>query len=188
MAPKTPSRSNSNSGAGMDIPHISPIQYLAINKPAQSRRFVVQFGKTPATSMRDLQMKMTMIVKQFGDEAKRELAKIHPDTGWIMKAMKGANMEGGISDNEFISAHGRNCRCPKCVGLEKHYGFVTNYRSDVDSPLNNNVEDYGGFDNADGARLAKKKSNAGTVVAWTLAVVALGALFIATGERQRSYN
>lgn len=165
-------------------PAISPIQYIAINKTPQAKRFVTQFGKTPATSMPDLQMKMATIVKQFGDEAKRELAKLHPDTSWIVKAIGTSKMEGG-RDGEFISAHGKGCKCSKCSGLEKHMDFVTNYRSDADSPLNNTVGEFP--IGADGERLAAKAKKSIMPVVFIISVLALGALIVASGERHRGY-
>jgi hypothetical protein len=171
-----------------DIARILPIQYIAINRMPQAKKFIVDFGKMPASSMSDLQMKMASIVKQFGDQAKKELAKIHPDTEWIMKAMaNGSKMEGGITDNEFVSAHGKNCTCPKCVGMENHSNFVTNYRSDVDSPLNNNVMELSSAEgDSDGDAIKVKKGFGQAAI--LLSVLALGVIIIASGERHRSYN
>jgi hypothetical protein len=196
-------------GNKTDKPTISPIQYIAINNTPQARKFIVDFGKTPATSMPDLQLKMAAIVKQFGDQAKKELAKLHPDTAWIVKAMAGANkMEGGITDNEFIAAHGNGCMCPRCAGhkhrhgcdcprcagLEKHSNFITNFRSDADLSTGSTLLDTNAADGSAAEKAAEISTPAEKVKtgistgAVLLAVFALGVLIIASGERQRSFN
>lgn len=180
---------NSNNGRRASHKHskvsrISLPTLLAYNATPQASKLVVKYGKTPPSSYKDLQLKLAQIISEFKTEALKDMALIHPDRSLIL-ASTGNRMDG-INRGDGYFYHNSD-------------GGGTNFRPYMDNPpigyvqgtgMNTSMLDWGNVDvylAAQGERLARQKKILGTG-ALILGVVAFGALLVAFGERQRSYQ
>ena len=143
-------------------PKISLVDYVAFNNTSEARRLIVKFGQMPASNITDLRTRLAKIIVDFKGDALKEIAKIHPDRALILEysKMTGEKRNDGYSYGDDLN-------------------FVTNMRAvgkDADA------------DGASSERLATpKKTVTPQGVLLVLAVVALGAMLVSSGERVRAY-
>ncbi len=167
---------NSNNTQGNNKYRIPLPTLIAHNATEQAQRLITtKFGYPRAKNAEELKLRLAQIIKTFPDGLK-SVAQIHPDRDLILEH-NATRMEGGGANGYHNS-----------TGLPPDIIYVPSYAGTL--PTLMEVGDWGdvqtkkinGGYNADGSVPSKTGSGIGAG-AFILGAIALGALFIALGER-----
>lgn len=165
---------NQNKSHKITLPTI-----IAYNSTAQAQKLITQHGYPRAKNVRELEVRLAQVIKEFGDEGLREIAKIHPHKDLILQYNAVRMMEGG-KGNGYYNNTGLP---PEILYVYKESGVLPTLM-EVDDWGNTRYRRDGNNNYADGSGVASKIIGAGTII---LGVLALGTLLVAFGEKKRSY-
>lgn len=152
---------------------------VAYNSTPQAQKLIVQHGYPRANNVRELEVRIAQVIKEFGDKGLSEVAKIHPHRDLILQYNAVKMMEGGSKDSQYHNGTGLP---PETLYVYKDSGVLPTLM-EVEDWNNVRTKKMAGEYAADGS--GKKLIGAGTII---LSFLALGTLLVAFGNKERSYR